>query len=132
MNVSGRKRFDPIPLARALFKVGLGLVAYDSGRDVALQGRYDAARRFILEGEPIGTQLLMARRGQPRAEIRTGVHPSESGTLIVLDLFGLEFAFNLEPFLLVAPNTGAADDFAVYWLGAVQPSAAPDVRAESS
>lgn len=39
---------DIVLLAQALYKIGLGMVAYESGHDAALDARYDAAREFIM------------------------------------------------------------------------------------
>jgi hypothetical protein len=117
VNVTGRHRFDPVPIARAFFKMGLGLLAHDAGHELALDPRYDGARAFILSGTPIETHLLIARNGKPHHSIHTWLHPTEAGTPVVLDIFGCVVAFDLEGGALPELSAGAEDDITTFWLG---------------
>jgi hypothetical protein len=113
----GRKRFDPVPLARALFKVGLGLVAHHAGPEVALESRYDQARGFVMSGMPMPNHLVISTTGTPHATISTWCNPTDESTVVGLDIFGVAFAFNLAatPFGL-GPDT-PPDAPAEFWLG---------------
>lgn len=117
VDVTGRRPFDPIPVARALFKVGLGLVAHDAGDEVALEPRYNGARSFILNGTPIETRLLLARKGEPHPAIETWVNPTEAGTPVVLDIFGCVVAFDLQGGPLPDLPAEAEDAITTFWLG---------------
>lgn len=70
ISATGRSRFDPVPLARSLFKIGLGLVAHDAGPEAALEDRYAPARAFVLHGTPIGTEMWIAA-SKPHPRIST-------------------------------------------------------------
>ncbi len=113
----GRKPFDPVPLARALFKVGLGLVAHHAGPEVALESRYDQARGFVLSADPMPNHLIMSTTCTPHATISTWCKPSDGSTIVGLDIFGLHFGLNLEatPFGL-APDA-EPEGVAEFWLG---------------
>jgi hypothetical protein len=101
ISASGRRPFDPTPLARSLFKIGLGLVAHDAGPEMALDDRYEAARAFVLHGTPIGTELWITA-SRPHPQLSTWWLPGEHGTPVALDIFGVLFVFNLEPYPLSA------------------------------
>lgn len=124
MQVTGRKRFDPVPLARALFKIGLGLVARDAGPEVALLPRYDAARRFILGDGTMPNHLFIPRQCQPHAQIRTWWLPADEHTLMALDFFGVVFAFNLDATPLALPPEVGPDVVGSFWLGSADEGAA--------
>jgi hypothetical protein len=126
MEATGRRRFDPISLGRALFKVGLGLVALQAGPAVALQSRYDAARRYVLGSGSVGTHLLISSRGMPRGDVRTTINPDASGTPVILDLFGVVLAFALEGVPL-GPLPDEAESLLKFWLG--EPGADEDIVA---
>jgi hypothetical protein len=116
----GRKPFDPMPLARALFKVGLGLVAHDAGPEVAREARYDRARAFVLAAdtaEPIPNHLIMSTTCTPHATISTWCIPSDGSTIIGLDIFGLCFGFNLEATPFGLPADDPPNGFVQFWLG---------------
>lgn len=121
----GRKRFEPVPLARALFKIGLGLVAWQAGPDAALDPIYDRARQFVMTGEPIANHLVVLATN-PNAQISTFWLPAEENTIVVLRFFGLAFAFNLQatPFGLPPdlPIEGASE----FWLGKTELGAVHD------
>lgn len=101
INASGRRPFDPSPLARSLFKIGLGLVAHDAGAEMALDDRYEPARAFVLHRSPIATELWIAA-SRPHPQLSTWWLPGEHGTPVALDIFGVLFVFNLEPYPLSA------------------------------
>lgn len=113
ISATGRSRFDPIPLARSLFKIGLGLVAHDAGSEAALDTRYAPAREFVLRGTPIGTEMWIAA-SKPHARISTWWLPGDYGTGVAIDIFGVLFAFNLEPYPLPAQRPQGVITF---WLG---------------
>ena len=83
-------------LARALYKVGLGMFAFKAGLGRALSSDFDAARAFVLHDEPFKNDFIMnpsfTFEGQIRFEYRDD---EEQGTPVGLRLFGKGFAFNL-------------------------------------
>ncbi len=115
ISATGTKRFDPIPLARSVFKIGLGLVAHDAGPEIALETRFNAARAFVLDGTPIQTEMWIAA-SKPHGQLTTWWLPGERGTVVALDLFGVLFAFNLEPYALAPTSPPGVMRF---WLGDV-------------
>jgi hypothetical protein len=117
VEATGRRRFDPVPVARGLFKIALGLLALQQGREVALDGRYNRARAFIRDAEPIDAHLLMSRTGKPHGLIQTTVNPDVPGTPVVIDIYGFIAAFVLEPVPLGAFPEGARDGILSFWLG---------------
>jgi hypothetical protein len=117
IKAKGRKPFDPVPLARALFKVGLGLVAHHAGPEVALESRYDRARAFVLSGEPMPNYLVMSTTGTPCATISTWCNPTDESTVVGLDIFGLRFAFDLAATPFELDLQSQPEGVAVFWLG---------------
>jgi hypothetical protein len=113
ISAAGRNRFDPVPLARSLFKIGLGLVAHDAGPEAVLDDRYGHARAFVLHGIPIATEMWIAA-SKPHPRISTWWLPGDQGTGVALDIFGALFAFNLEPYPLPGPPPQGVISF---WLG---------------
>jgi hypothetical protein len=108
---------DPILLARALFKIALGLVAHDAGGEAALDPRYDPARAFILDGTPISTYLVMPASSKPSPEVSTWWQPLDGATAVLLNLFGLHFAFGLEPAQLEVRPDLPRESVLAFWLG---------------
>jgi HNH endonuclease len=96
IKTTGRKKFDPKIIGRALYKIGLGMVAFHEGRDVACESRYDAARAFILRGEDFPNNLLMNNSGKPHPNIRSTYDLALDGTCFQIDIYSLIFLFNLE------------------------------------
>jgi hypothetical protein len=96
IKVTGRKKFDPKIIGRALYKIGLGMVAFHQGREVACDSRYDAARAFIIRGEDFPNNLLMINNAKPHPNIRSTYYPDLGGTGFQIDIYGLIFLFNLE------------------------------------
>lgn len=117
MQMVGRKRFDPVPLARALFKIGLGLVAEQAGREAALASQYDRTRRFILGTDSMPNYLYLPTNLKPGPSISTWWRPAEGGTVVVLDIFGVVFGFNLEATPFRLPPDSPRELFAEFWLG---------------
>jgi len=70
---------------------------------MALHNRYAPARAFVLHGTPIGTDLWIATT-KPHSRLSTWWLPGEGGTVVALDIFGVLFVFNLEPYAL-APDS---------------------------
>lgn len=101
LSLRGKNPLDHMMLGRALFKIGLGFVAFDEGREAALNPRYDSARRFVLDGVPIASDVLLQRKGLlPDAGIEVMWQRIEgAGTLFKLKIFGVVIVFNLEPLL---------------------------------
>lgn len=96
MNVTGRQKFDPIRVGRALYKIALGFVAYQQGPEAVLAGRYDAARRFVLGTSQFHNRLALSRAFLPTARIQTTYDVLNPGTPVWLNIFGMQFVFNLE------------------------------------
>ncbi len=80
---------------------------------MALDGRYEPARAFVLHGTPIGTEMWIAV-SKPKSQLTTWWLPGEHRTAVALDIFGVLFAFNLEPYPLRAERPPGAIRF---WLG---------------
>jgi hypothetical protein len=89
--------FRPEVLARSLYKIGLGMVAFDCGREQACHRKYDAARDFIRKGEEFPNNLLARTRGMPIPQVRIHYLIQPEGTPFVINLYGLIFRMNLEP-----------------------------------
>jgi hypothetical protein len=85
-----------IPLARSLYKVGLGFVAFKLGHDAALEERYDRARRFITNGGAFPNSLLLTRESITRFNTHIRCTFQFGGTLICVSIWGVGFALNLE------------------------------------
>jgi hypothetical protein len=83
-------------LARAFYKVGLGMLAFKAGIARTLSPDFDAARAFVLRDKTFQNDLAMntsfAFDGQIRFEYRDD---EEQGTPVLLSLFGNRFVFNL-------------------------------------
>jgi hypothetical protein len=113
----GRTPFTPVPLARALFKIGLGLIAWQAGPDAALDSRYDGARQFVLTGTPIPNHMVISTSTTPNAQISTFWLPTEQETIVALSLFGLTFVFNLQATPFGLPPDSLIEGAAEFWLG---------------
>jgi hypothetical protein len=63
----------------------------------------------------------------PGPSISTTWIPAESGTIVLIDLFGLVFGFDLEPTRFRLPPEAPRELFAEFWLGGAgqEPSAGP-------
>lgn len=97
MNLTGKKPFNPVDLARALYKVGLALVAHDAGPDVARERRYDTAREFMNGSrDDIPGHLWMRTRGEPAGKLQTQWWFQDAQTIVTLNFYGLWFVFDLD------------------------------------
>ncbi len=123
---TGTKPADPVLLGRALYKIALGLVAHDAGPEAALDPRYDAARAFVLCGQPIGAHLVMVSTAKPDGQIRTWWQPSDSGTLVALSRFGLQVGFSLAPSPARPPDEIKGVPIMSFWLGEAEDASGPD------
>lgn len=123
-----RKRIDIPLLGRSLFKIGLGLVAYQAGPEYACNGRFASARSFILGRDTMPNHLWMSKKAVPSPSINTAWQSIDRGTVVVLDFFGVHFVFNLEPTDFTLPKevppeltdlvaVAPADVFDTFWLG---------------
>lgn len=113
----GRKKSDVSTLGRSLFKIGLGLVAHDKGPDYACDARFDAARNFIFGRDAMPNHLWMSKKAQPTGRISTLWQSVDDKTIVVLDFYGVCFAFNLEPTDIALPADAPTDLVQAYWLG---------------
>ena len=102
----GRETFDPKIIGRALYKIGLGMVAFRQGREVACENRYDAARAFILNGDDFPNNLLMGNHGTPHQQIISTNDVRWGGTCFLINIYGVVFFFNLE----ITPLLELTDD----------------------
>jgi hypothetical protein len=96
IKMKGRKKFDPIIIGRALYKIGLGMVAFYQGKEIACENKYDAARGFIRGERYFHNNLLMSENNKPHPHITSRWDTSWGGTCFLIDIYGLVFLFNLE------------------------------------
>lgn len=94
--VRGRPRFDGRGLARALYKIGLEMVAFDVNPAAALDPRYDDARAFVLEGDVPVNDVLVLTKCKPTPTSIVSWQPGQIGTGLALSIFGVVFLVNLE------------------------------------
>lgn len=97
---TGRK-LDWKRLARAIYKIALGFVAYDHGHGVALNEKYQPVRDFILTGNSFPNNMLVSTKSKPHPSVRSYSDLSFGGTPYFIDIFGMIFFVNLEHFPLV-------------------------------
>jgi hypothetical protein len=115
---TSKDRLDGRKLGRALFKIGLGMLALLTSPDTACQEKYNAARHFILRDTPFSNNLIVVRRGRPTQEITTNIWCSPgNGTLIVICIWGIVFLFNLEEKPIIAFPEHLSDEVIVLPLG---------------
>lgn len=112
-----RRPVDARRLGRALFKIGLGLVAHDEGPQRACEARFDGARDFIFGRAAMPNHLIVPRKATPDAQVAAAWQTVDDATVVVLSFFGVPFIFNLEPTafgLTVEYPEGMFDEL---WLG---------------
>jgi hypothetical protein len=91
------KRLDWKRLARTIYKIALGMVAYDYGHEAALSDKYQAARDFILaENGSFNNNMLVTMKSKPHNQIRIYSDTRCGGTPYFIDIFGFTFMINLE------------------------------------
>jgi hypothetical protein len=83
-------------IGRALYKIGLGMVAFKQGRERACESKFDAAREFIRTGTGVENNLVVRTKFQPHPSIQTLYLDIPEGTPVFIDLFGFAFFLNLE------------------------------------
>jgi len=103
INVKG-KRFDPKRIGRSLYKIALGMVAFDRGFDAACDTKYNEAREFILRGVDFPNNLLISMNGKPNARVRVMHQELAGGTGFAIDICGIIFLLNLQPFPVIELN----------------------------
>jgi hypothetical protein len=104
-------------LARAIFKIALGVVAYDAGAAYACDARFDAARAFIRdEGDMPNHMLMVTGANPPQPSVGTQWHP-ELRTVVGMDFFGVGFAVNLEQLPLDIHTEAPIGTLLAFWLG---------------
>lgn len=95
------RRFEPKTLGRSLYKIGIGMVAFDRGPDVVYDTKYNEAREFILRGVDFPNNLLISMNAKPNAQVRVMHQELSGGTGFGIDIFGMMFLLNLQPFPVV-------------------------------
>lgn len=118
IKATGRRPLDIPRLGRSLFKIGLGLVAHDQGPEYACDGRFDAARNFIRGSGVMPNYLLISKNAIPCPMIKTFWQSFDGATVVILNFFGICFAFNLETTPFKIPDEMPTDIFDAFWLGA--------------
>jgi hypothetical protein len=83
-------------IGRALFKIGLGMVAFKQGRDAALDKKFDRAREFIAGGIQLDTRIVVLTKAQPNNQIHIQYYDGLPGTPFFVSIFGFVFGFCLE------------------------------------
>ena len=96
---------NPIRLARSLYKIGLGFIAFDQGHDAALSKRFDRARDYINGKTNFHNNLLVSTKVQPHPNLKVTYKVMVTGCPFVLDIFGIVFIFNLEEAPIIEPDT---------------------------
>lgn len=96
MEFTSRKPFDGVGVARALYKIGLELLAYDKGHDVACGPRYNEAREFVLRGGVAVNDVLLLTECTPGPRSVLEIAVAEPGTFVSISIFGVRFLVNLE------------------------------------
>jgi hypothetical protein len=118
LHTATRKPVDILRLARAIFKIALGVVAMDEGVAFACEPRFDAARSFIKGTGVMPNHLLMPRNAQMDDAIVLQ-WDREVRTIVVVSFWGVAFAVNLETLPLDIPAEVPADLLFAFWLGEV-------------
>ncbi len=116
LHTATRKPVDILRLARAIFKIALGVVAVDSGVAYACEPRFDAARAFIKGTGVMPNHFLMPRNAQMDGEIVLQWH-RDVPTVVVVSFWGVSFVVNLETLPLDIPPEVPADSYYAFWLG---------------
>jgi hypothetical protein len=96
-SISLGRHFDHVKFGRALQKIGLGFLALKKGRGTALDGRFDAARHFILRGGAFPNSWMLALSGPPAPGGSLTFWDGGPIALFVLEVSGVRMGFPLEP-----------------------------------
>ncbi len=103
LNIKGRKPFDPVQFGRSLYKVGLGIVAYHQGAEACLHTKYDPARDFVLGKADFPNHFLMRDKITPSQSCGAKYNAGLPGTIMIINIFGIDFIINLEPLPKLSP-----------------------------
>jgi len=97
-NLEARKGCDATAVGRALYKIALGLLAFDFGHEFVCHDKYNAARAFILSArETPPNRLLYCKNGvQEMSRVSAEYNPDLPGTVFIFNLFGAVLVLNLE------------------------------------
>jgi hypothetical protein len=125
---TGRRPFNPHRLARALYKVALGLLALNEGVEVALEARYDTARRFVLRGGTLPTHLVISTKAKPHGAVSVTTDPTAPGSPVVLDIYGFVAVFTLEGVPIVGVPSEPPEGLSIFWLGDATSNDASAIR----
>lgn len=117
--IVGRSKFDPITLSRSLFKIGLGIVAYDRGADYACEKKFDSARDFINGKSIMRNHLIIMNEVKTTDKISIGWVSCEKLTLAKFTIFGILFLINLEPSHFAIPKEAPHNLLMQFWLGKI-------------
>jgi hypothetical protein len=98
LKLTSRKKVDEITLARALFKIGLGLVAFHMGPAAARDPRYNPARDFLNgKRSTMPGTLWMGSDPAPNPSMQTYLqHLSDHQTAVAISFFGLWMVLDLD------------------------------------
>lgn len=96
ISIKGRK-FDAKMLGRALYKISLGIIALDQGKEIACSSKFDIPRNFIMGNQGFPNNLLIKKESIPHPKVEILHHELLGGTPFAIDIFGLIFLLNLEP-----------------------------------
>lgn len=104
-----RNPIDVPRLGRAIFKIALGMVAFQVGRERACLPRYDAARAFIAGRSVFDNALAMSTRSATHHKLGFTWLEADEGTPFGVDFYGVMFISNLEatPKLALDPTDPA-------------------------
>jgi len=95
LNVRGKK-FIPEDIGRALYKIALGMIAFDKGTEEACSNKYDKARDFIFNRSDFNNNLLLSTEIKLNPELRVHHSFCNIGTPFIIEIYGLIFMLNLE------------------------------------
>jgi hypothetical protein len=115
-NFRSRKPVDMLATARAIFKIALGVVAYDAGVEFACGERFNPARAFIRGEGTMPNHLIMPRTVTPAPEITTSWDPV-APTAVLISIFGVAFIVNIDTRPLGLTADVPEDTFFAFWLG---------------
>lgn len=125
---TGKKLNWPL-VGRALFKIGLGMVAMKQGREYACGSKFDIARDFISGKSTIKSKMLVRSNSQPHPQVQV-VYLDQPGTPMFIDFFGLSFMLSLE----ASPEINLHDDLVSlgFEMVSLEPQAASSAASKRS
>jgi len=92
------KIFQPKEIAKALYKVGFGMVAYAKGHDYACNPKFDLARDFIFGRGGFENNMLMRLNIKPQLKSQITVQDKEKeGLIVYFNFYGFWIIINLMP-----------------------------------